>query len=106
MTTAALQVFKACARLATNLNEVCGLVQNLSASLHSDPGRRAEFSEIWASYLIEEVRENSGITQGHSKQHYAGMPYDECRHCMGRVMGPMEMEALEEAIGRMLYMVV
>jgi hypothetical protein len=106
MANEAKREFEACTRLVGNLNQLHVLVRQLSMRLLSDPESRVEFTETWTCFLVEEVRENSGLTQGHSQQHWEGMPWQGCRHCMGRLLGEWEFEALEEAVSRMLVMVV
>ena len=106
MTSAAMGEFQAMTRIASCLNEVYVLIQYLSARLLPDAGRRAVFVETWMAFVVEEVRDNSGLTHGHTQQHYAGMPWDSCRHCLQRMLGPWEVTALEEAVERMMVMVV
>jgi hypothetical protein len=96
--------FGACTLLVGNLNQLHVLVRRLSVCIHTEPGERSEFTEKWTCYLVEWVRENSGLTHGHTQQHWEGMPWQSCRHCMGRLLGEWEFEALEEAVSRMLTM--
>ena len=106
MASEAKREFEACTRIVGSLNQVHELVQQLSTRLLADPESRVEFTETWTCFLVEEVRENSSLTHGHTQQHWEGMPWHGCRHCLGRLLGPWEYEALEEAVGRMLVMVV
>ena len=98
--------FEACSRLVGNMNQLHVLVRRLSVSLLTEPDERAEFTEKWTCYLVEWVRDNSGLTHGHSQQHWEGMPWQSCRHCMGRLLGEWEFLALEEAVSRMLVMLL
>jgi hypothetical protein len=101
MAAAALAEFRAAVMLSSSFVEVYYLLRELAECLHKEDEKQAVCVHHWMEFLVSAVRDNSNLTLGHGQQHYASMPWDECRHCITRSFGPTEYEALEEAVERM-----
>jgi hypothetical protein len=104
MAAKAYAEFRATVMLCGNFMEVFYVLQELCEKLHKEAEKRAACAQHWMDFLVSAVRENSYLTLGHGQQHYATMPWGECRHCVTRSFGPPEYEALAEAVDRMLWL--